>query len=69
MLFNWIIPSSSLLSSPLLSSPLLFLRYALEFTDPTNACKFGEPGAPLNEWVLLPPRGARGVQHPATAPL
>jgi hypothetical protein len=29
-------------------------KNALEFTDPTDACKFGEPGSPLNEWVALP---------------
>eukprot|EP00729_Bicosta_minor_P017123 gene17123-2500_t len=28
-------------------------KYALEFTDPTDACAFGEPGSPLNEWVSV----------------
>ena len=29
-------------------------KYVLEFTDPTDACAFGEPGSPLNEWVSVP---------------
>lgn len=39
----------------------------LEFTDPTNACEFGEPGSPLNEWVSVPER-LQKVQSPPVEP-
>ena len=26
-------------------------KFTLEFTDTPDACKFGDPGTPLNEWV------------------
>jgi len=38
-------------------------KLAVEFTDPDDACKFGDPGAPLNRWVAV--TGSPYVHSPA----
>lgn len=43
-------------------------KHAYEFTDPTNACQFGEPGSPLNEWVAVATEIALAVTGTAAVP-